>query len=282
MAKGLGRGINAFFPDADDTAEDRIEEVAVKDLRPNPYQPRKIFDDEAIQELAVSIQKQGLIQPITVRPSVKGYEIVVGERRFRAAREAGLKRIPAVIKELNDDEMMELALIENLQREDLNVLEEARAYQKLMEHLQLNQTELAARLGKSRPHIANYLRLLKLPELVQDYVNAGTISSGHARALLGLKNERELSGLLQRIVKEEMSVRRLEELIQRLNDGVSRETKKEKSVPAAIRRRESRLKSYLGTNVHIRTGKKKGRIEIDYADESELERLLEMLVHEEE
>src|SRR5690625_3139907 len=158
MAKGLGKGLQALFPSDADT-EESSEEVALKELRPNPYQPRKSFSEETIQELADSIKQYGVLQPVTVRKTIKGYEIVLGERRFRAAQKAKLGKIPAIIKELNEQEMMEFALIENLQREDLNPIEEAAAYEKLMEHLVITQEQLAKRIGKSRPHIANHVRL---------------------------------------------------------------------------------------------------------------------------
>jgi ParB family transcriptional regulator, chromosome partitioning protein len=282
MGKGLGKGINAFFPNASKEPDKQVEEIKLTDIRPNPYQPRKIFEEEALGELAESISSHGVIQPISLRKSIKGYEIVVGERRFRAAGKAGLKTIPAVVQELTDDEMMELALIENLQRENLNPLEEAKAYQKLMEHLQITQEDLAARLGKSRPHIANHVRLLQLPQIVQEYLAEGKLSMGHARALLGLKNKQELSGLLQKVVQEEMSVRQLEEYIQRANGSVSRETTKKPAVSASWKNRESRLKSYFGTNVQIKPGKRKGKIEIDYTNEEDLERIFHLLYKEEQ
>jgi ParB family transcriptional regulator, chromosome partitioning protein len=282
MGKGLGKGINAFFPNASKEPDKQVEEIKLTDIRPNPYQPRKIFEEEALGELAESISSHGVIQPISLRKSIKGYEIVVGERRFRAAGKAGLKTIPAVVQELTDDEMMELALIENLQRENLNPLEEAKAYQKLMEHLQITQDDLAARLGKSRPHIANHVRLLQLPQIVQEYLAEGKVSMGHARALLGLKNKQELSGLLQKVVQEEMSVRQLEEYIQRANSSVSRETTKKPAVSASWKSRESRLKSYFGTNVQIKPGKRKGKIEIDYTNEEDLERIFHLLYKEEQ
>ncbi|TVP83147.1 MAG: ParB/RepB/Spo0J family partition protein [Alkalicoccus sp.] len=282
MGKGLGKGINAFFPNASKESDKQVEEIKLTDIRPNPYQPRKVFEEESLKELAESISSHGVIQPISLRKSIKGYEIVVGERRFRAAGKAGLKTIPAVVQELTDDEMMELALIENLQRENLNPLEEAKAYQKLMEHLQITQEDLAARLGKSRPHIANHVRLLQLPQIVQEYLAEGKVSMGHARALLGLKNKQELSGLLQKVVQEEMSVRKLEEYIQRANSSVSRETAKKPAVSASWKNRESRLKSYFGTNVQIKPGKRKGKIEIDYTNEEDLERIFHLLYKEEQ
>lgn len=282
MGRGLGKGINAFFPDAAEETEGQIEEIKLSEIRPNPYQPRKQFDEEALQELSVSIKAHGVIQPISLRKSIKGYEIVVGERRHRAAKLAGMKTIPAVVRELTDDQMMELALIENLQRENLNPLEEAKAYQKLMEHLQVTQESLAKRLGKSRPHITNHIRLLQLPQMVQDYLAEGKLTMGHARALLGLKNEQKLSELVQKAVAEQMSVRQLEEWVKRANNDVSRETKKQPNRSPLIKSRESQLKTYFGTNVNIKPGKKKGKIEIDYINEEDLERIFSLLYQENE
>ncbi|CAM3807116.1 ParB/RepB/Spo0J family partition protein [Alkalicoccus chagannorensis] len=282
MGKGLGRGINAFFPDASSSDETQITEIKLKEIRPNPYQPRRHFDEEAMKELADSLNKQGLLQPITVRESIKGYEIVVGERRFRAAQQNGWSVIPAVVKTMDDDQMMELAIIENLQRENLSPLEEAQGYQKLMEHRGLTQQQLADRLGKSRSYLANMLRLLQLPKTAQQYLAEEKISTGHARALLGLKNKQELTPLLQRIVRESMSVRQLEAWIQQANADVSRETKPKTAKPAWVHSRESMLTSYLGTKVQITPGKKRNRIEIDFESEEELERIVSMMYREED
>ncbi|MCE7790985.1 ParB/RepB/Spo0J family partition protein [Salipaludibacillus sp. CUR1] len=281
MARGLGRGIGAFFPDASQEQGDHVQDIKLADLRPNPYQPRKVFEKETIEELKTSIERHGILQPLIVRKSIKGYEIVAGERRYRAAKEAKLKAVPAVVKELSEDDMMEIALIENLQREDLNPLEEAKAYQKLLEHLQVTQEQLAKRLGKSRPYIANYIRLLQLPQLAQQYLSEGKLSMGHARALLGLKDENQLTALIQKVIKEKMSVRQLEEWIQRSNDNVSRETSKNKLTPF-LKERESVLKSYFGTNVQIKKGKNKGKIEIDFFTDKDLERILNLLHQQEE
>ncbi|TMW72012.1 ParB/RepB/Spo0J family partition protein [Alteribacter natronophilus] len=282
MGKGLGKGIQALFPEQVDQGTEKVEEVSVRDIRPNPYQPRKRFSEEAIEELKTSIEQHGVLQPIILRKSIKGYELVVGERRFRASKAAGLREIPAVVRELSEDEMMEIALIENLQREDLNALEEARAYQKLLEHLQVTQDELAGKLGKSRPHIANHLRLLQLPQMAQEFLEEGKLTMGHGRALLGLKNKEHVTGTLQKTVKEKLSVRQLEEYVQKLNREVSRETKEDKTQNSPfIREREASLKKYFGTNVQIRQGKKKGKIEIDFFSEDDLERILTLLDREE-
>ncbi|MBB5174773.1 ParB/RepB/Spo0J family partition protein [Texcoconibacillus texcoconensis] len=285
MARGLGKGISAFFPDAESESvqDEQIKEVSLSELRPNPYQPRKSFSDESINELKESIQQHGVLQPLIVRTSIKGYEIVVGERRYRAAKEAKLETIPVVIRDLTDDQMMEMALIENIQREDLNPLEEAKAYQKLLEHAQVTQEELARKLGKSRPHVANHLRLLQLPELAQSYIAEGKLSMGHGRALLGLKSQDALAPLIQKVIKEQWSVRQLEEWIQQKNDRVSRETKeREPKLSPFLKEKEATLRDYFGTSVSIKPGKKKGKIEIDYFSEDDLERVLSLLQQQEQ
>ncbi|MDY7224572.1 ParB/RepB/Spo0J family partition protein [Halalkalibacterium halodurans] len=284
MGKGLGKGLNAFFPEAVDETTEQVEEVKLLELRPNPYQPRKTFSEEALQELADSIKEHGILQPIVVRKSsVKGYEIVVGERRFRAAERAGLVKVPVVIRELDDQKMMEMALIENLQREDLNPIEEANAYEKLMTHLQMTQEQLAVRLGKSRPHIANHLRLLQLPKVVQEFISEGKLSMGHGRALLGLVNKNEISSVLNKILEEKLSVRQVEALVQQMNERVSRGTKKTKpKLSPFLKERQDFLRSHFGTSVAIKKGKKKGKIEIEFFSDDDLERILEMLSPEQQ
>ncbi|MGG4489325.1 ParB/RepB/Spo0J family partition protein [Metabacillus idriensis] len=278
MAKGLGKGINALFTNMEVSKDETLQDIKIKDLRPNPYQPRKTFLPGAIEELKESILQHGILQPIIVRKSIKGYEIVVGERRFRAAKAAGLQAVPAVIRELTEQQMMELALLENLQREDLSPIEEAAAYQSLLDHLHITQEELARRLGKSRPHIANHLRLLSLPEDIQTLISEGKISMGHGRTLLGLKKKDKLKPLADKIMKEQLNVRQVELFVQQLNENVSRETKKKTgSQDIFIRERESYLREYFGTSVTIKQQKKKGKIEIEFFSKEDLERILELL-----
>lgn len=280
MAKGLGKGLDAFFPSMQPEKEEVVKEVSVKELRPNPYQPRKVFDKEAIEELKSSILEHGILQPIIVRKSIKGYEIVVGERRYRAAKEAKLEKVPVVIRELTEQQMMELAVLENLQREDLSPIEEASAYQLLMEKLSITQEQLAKRLGKSRPHIANHIRLLSLPPKIQELISDGKISMGHGRALLGLRQKEKIALLVEKILKEGLNVRQLEQLIQNINENVSRETKKPKQEKNVfIRTQESYLRERFGTTVNIKQNKNKdkGKIEIEFFSKDDLERILELL-----
>ena len=278
MAKGgLGKGINALFNQVD-LSEETVEEIKISDLRPNPYQPRKQFDDESLDELKESIIQHGILQPIIVRKSLKGYDIVAGERRYRAAKLAGKETVPAIVRDLSESLMREIALLENLQREDLSPLEEALAYDSLLKHLDLTQEQLAKRLGKSRPHIANHLRLLTLPESIQNLIAEGTLSMGHGRSLLGLKNKNKLEPLVKKVVEEQLNVRQLEQLIQQLNNNVPRETKKKEPVQdVVLKERESYLQNYFGTTVNIKRQKKKGKIEIEFFSNEDLERILELL-----
>lgn len=278
MAKGLGKGINALFANLEVGQEESIQDVRLTEIRPNPYQPRKVFKPQAIEELKDSILEHGVLQPIIVRKSIKGYEIVVGERRYRAAREAKLKAIPSVIRELSDKQMMEIAVLENLQREDLSPIEEALAYQRLMEKLEMTQEQVAKRLGKSRPHIANHVRLLSLPEDIQELITGGEISMGHGRALLGIRKKELIKQVVEKVVKEHLNVRQLEELIYRLNENVSRETIiKKPPKDVFLKEQESHLREVFGTMVHISQSKKKGKIEIEFFTKEDLNRILEIL-----
>jgi ParB family transcriptional regulator, chromosome partitioning protein len=278
LVKGLGKGLNAFFPPADTVEEEQVKDISITELRPNPYQPRKVFDQKAIDELKESILEHGILQPIAVRKTIKGYEIVLGERRFRAASEAGLKTVPVIVKDYSEQKMMEVALIENLQREDLNPVEEAQAYQKLMEHLKITQEELAARVGKSRPHIANHIRLLQLPNPVLELLSNGRLSMGHGRALLGLKKKTKMEQIVNRVMEEGLNVRQLEKLISDINKNVSRGTKKKAAQPNIFfKEKESSLRDRFGTSVSIKKSKRKGKIEIEFFSDEDLERILDLL-----
>ncbi|MEW9031385.1 MAG: ParB/RepB/Spo0J family partition protein [Planifilum fimeticola] len=278
-SKRLGKGLGALLPSVDVTEDDVVNEVDISELRANPYQPRKQFDPDSLEELAESIKEHGIIQPLVVRKSIHGYEIVAGERRFRAGKRAGLTKVPVVIRDFTDEQMMEIALIENLQREDLNPMEIANAYKKLMDHFSMTQEELAARVGKSRPHVANFLRLLQLPSAIQEDVSRGTLSMGHARALLGVKEPDVQMKLAEKVKREGASVRQLEEWIQQVNqNGIKKKKpKKAEKVEPQIKRYEEMLQETFNTPVRIRHGKRKGKIEIEYFSQSELERLIELL-----
>ncbi|WP_270183022.1 ParB/RepB/Spo0J family partition protein [Alkalihalobacillus sp. CinArs1] len=273
--RGLGKGINAFFPSQKE--DETVKDIPINELRPNPYQPRKNFAAEAIEELSSSIQTYGVLQPVIVRKSIKGYEIVVGERRYRASKEAGLTTIPAVVRDLTDRKMMEIALIENLQRENLNPIEEAMAYQKLMKETDVTQEELSKRLGKSRPHLANFLRLLQLSPEIQDHIAEGKLTMGHGRALLGLKNKDARLPLAKRVIEEKLNVRQLESLINGMNQNVSRETKKEAAPDPFLKDKENVLRKRFGTSVSIKRTKKKGKIEIEFFSQEDLDRILDVL-----
>lgn len=275
MVRRLGKGLDALFPEVDENL-DSIHELAIKDCRPNPYQPRKTFKADAIEELKESIIEYGIIQPLIVRKSIKGYEIVAGERRFRAAKEAGLVTVPAVIKEMTDHQMMEIALLENLQREDLTPIEEAQAYSNLMTELKVTQEELSKKLGKSRSHIANMVRLLVLPKEIIADINSGDLTMGHGRALLGLNDKENILPLAQKVRREKLNVRQIETLVHQLNtiEPVKRKSKKK---DVFLAERESLLRDRFGTGVNILRGKKKGKIEIEFYSDDDLERIIEVL-----
>ncbi|CAH8720812.1 ParB/RepB/Spo0J family partition protein [Paenibacillus thiaminolyticus] len=278
MSKRLGRGLDALIPSLSVNDDDKVTEVSLQQLRPNPYQPRKNFDEQSIQELAESIKQHGVIQPIIVRSVVKGYEIIAGERRYRASQLLGLSTIPAVIRSFSDQQVMEIALIENLQRENLNAIELALAYQGLMDQFSLTQEELSVKVGKSRSHIANFLRLLQLPEEVKEYVSRGTLSMGHARAIVGVKDTTKVKQLAKSTIDQGWSVRQLEEAIQQLH-----QKNKPADKPKAVRHDpylhevEENLREQFRTTVRIKQNKDKGKIEIAYFSKQDLERLLELL-----
>jgi ParB family chromosome partitioning protein len=278
---GLGRGLGALLGDAvTQTEAEGLSTLPMEKVRPNKEQPRKQFNDEALNELSESIRLHGVIQPINVRRLSSGYyEIISGERRWRAAREAGLEEIPAVVLEADDRKAMELALIENLQREDLNPMEEARGFRSLMQEFGLTQEEVSRQVGKSRPAVANALRLLGLDQELAQYVEAEIISAGHARAILGLENAADRKAVADRVAQRQLSVRQTEELVRQLN---RRQAQPEESPAplsqvdyAAVAAKE--LGDTLGRRVKIVTGKKKGRLELEYYGNEDLNDLLEAL-----
>ncbi|MER1958646.1 MAG: ParB/RepB/Spo0J family partition protein [Solibacillus sp.] len=280
MVRGLGKGIDALFREEAVHQEDQVQQIAVARMIANPFQPRKVFDEAAIEELAQSIHEHGIIQPIVVRKNGKKYEIVAGERRYRAAKLAGLTEVPVIVRDFSEQQMMEVAILENLQREDLTPIEEAEAYNSLIVKLKFTQDDLAKRLGKSRPHIANLIRLLQLPEDIRELVNEGKLSMGHGRALLGLKNKRRIPEVAHKVIKDHLNVRQLEKYIQDVNEAVSRETKSPKT-DIHTQATESQLREYFGTQVQIKKAKNKGKIEIEFYSEDDLQRILEMLNIEE-
>lgn len=281
---GLGRGMDALFDVYTETPEDNesVVEINLDEIRPNPYQPRKNFDQEALNELAESIKQSGVFQPIILRKSsIKGYELIAGERRMRASKIAGKETIPAIVRQLDDERMIEIAVLENLQREDLSPLEEAEAYNVLMDKLELTQAQVADRMGKSRPYIANYLRLLSLPEAVKEMVNKEELSMGQARTLLSLKNKQDILNLAHKVVDDKLTVRQLEELIQSANNKrpipVSNKSTNKRSKSPYLLRIEQHLEDHFGTQTKITQKGDRGKIEIQYMSQSDLTRILEIL-----
>jgi ParB family chromosome partitioning protein len=277
--KALGRGVQAIFqamPGLEAQRDENVIEVAIADIVPNPYQPRKNFDQEKLEELANSIQQYGVIQPIVIRRIAKGFELVAGERRWRAAQKCGLKVIPVVIRDYSDSEMMEIALIENLQRENLNPIEEAVSYRRLMEEFGLTQEEVAKKLGRSRSLIANTIRLLQLPEQIQAFVSRGTLSMGHAKALLALPTAELQHDAANRVIEEDLNVRDIEEIVRKATAKQSKTKKKINTREISLIDAEERLKIFFGTQVKIKPGNIKSRIEIEYYSLEDLERILEI------
>ena len=282
LGKGLGRGLDAIFATENVeivTDNDKIVEIALDEIKKNPYQPRTYFNEEKLNELKESIEKNGLLQPIIVKKAVKGYYIIAGERRYRAFELLGRKEIPAIIKEMKDEEMMVFAVLENLQREDLSALEESESYKNLMDKMSLTQEELAKKLGKSRPYIANSLRLLKLPSEIKNKLEQGIISTAHARTLLSLKTKKAMEDVCTLVIERKMSVRELEEYVAKLLKP--KEVKKTKAKDIFIEEQENILKKRLGTTVTIKQGRnKKGKIEIEFKDNDEFERIISLFKDE--
>lgn len=282
-SKGLGRGIEALFEDFSEEASENetVSELTLTEIRPNPYQPRKSFDEKGLVELASSIEKSGVFQPIIVRKStVKGYEIIAGERRFRASKLAGKQTIPAIVRDVDEQKMMEVAVLENLQREDLNPIEEAEAYNTLMEKLNLTQTQVSDRLGKSRPYIANYLRLLSLPPEVKVMIREAKLAMGQARTLLSLKDKSQIVVLAKKAVDQQMTVRSLEAAVAELNGTTKKKPRsKLKKTSPFLKESEERLGEKFGTKVAIKNNEKsgKGKIEINYLSNEDLNRILDVL-----
>ncbi len=282
--KALGKGLEQLFTNeridfdnfekglVEESRPNEIKEIKLSEIRSNPYQPRKIFDDESLQELADSIKEHGVVQPVIVKKSIKGYELVAGERRTRACRIAGLKTVPAVIKDFNDQEMMEIALIENIQRENLNPIEEAMAYDAIIHSYNLTQEDVAKKFGKSRTYITNLLGLLKLPEETRKYVEEKKLSMSHARALSKLEDKDEINRLAAKIVDEGLNVRAIENIARDINSP-KKLTLPHKNVNSKYSIYEDIMREKIGTKVKI-TNKK---IEIPFSSAKELEKILEIL-----
>jgi ParB family chromosome partitioning protein len=272
----LGRGLSALIPDAPASpAQERSLDVDIDLLRPNKFQPRTQMDDGRIEELARSIRSNGMIQPIVVRKSESGYEIVAGERRWRASQRAGLLKVPVVVRDIPDERLLAAALIENIQREDLNPIEEAQAYRRLSDEFALTQEQIAESVGKDRSSVANYVRLLRLPPEVRDHVGGRALSMGHARALLSLPDAESQLRAGREIVQKGLSVRDTEALVKRAVNPAPEKPEAPKDVHT--RAAEDRLRFALGTRVRIARKGKGGRIEIDFSDENELQRIYEQL-----
>ncbi|KPL07657.1 hypothetical protein AMJ86_03590 [bacterium SM23_57] len=276
-SRSLGKGLRALIPE-DPFQEDvsGATEIEITQIQPNPFQPRKDFPSEALRELMESIKKDGMLQPIVVRPKGKGYQLVIGERRLRAAKMLGLERVPAnILSDLDDNRMLELALIENLQREDLNPIEIAKGLQQLVDKFHLTQEQVAEKVGKQRATVTNLLRLLKLPKEIQNSVKSGQISMGHARAMLAVDDPAVQRALYQRTIARKLSVRQVEQLVQKLS-AEPKPRKKSKPASVFIARTEDRFRTLLGTQVKIKSRSRGGVIEIEYYSNEDLERLIEL------
>lgn len=283
MAKkigGLGRGLEALISDnfVEEGGSEQAVKLKIMDIEPNRDQPRKVFDEKSLSELADSITQHGVLQPLLVRPVINGsYQLVAGERRWRAARLAGLTEVPVIIKEMSDEEAITIAMIENLQREDLNPLEEALGYKNMMETLNITQSEAAEQIGKSRPAVANSLRLLNLPPEVQQMLGDNLITAGHARALLGFENTEDMISTAKLIVRDDISVREIERLVKRSKkEPAERKPQKKEKFYSEV---ELALRNNLGRKIKIReTGKKgAGTLEIEFFDQQDLENIAMML-----
>jgi ParB family chromosome partitioning protein len=279
---GLGKGLEALFPASVEDHAAAFPEISVAKIVANPFQPRRVFDEEALEELAASIKQYGVLQPVVVRQTLSGYELVAGERRWRAAQRAGLQVIPALVKDYTDGEMTEIALIENLQRENLNPIEEAQAYRRLMNEFGLTQEEVSQKIGRSRSLIANMVRLLNLPDVIRDHVSRGTISMGQARPLLSLESSELQLQAVDMIIENDLSARDVEELVKKiasnnkLPEELAKQRQDQEKKEYYVIEVEDQLKLLLGTQVRIKPGKLKSKIEIEYYSPDDLERLLEL------
>jgi ParB family chromosome partitioning protein len=277
---GLGKGLEALIPVAEETAAQGVTEVSLASITPNPHQPRSPIRDQDLVELAASIEEHGVIQPLIVNEAPDGYQLIAGERRWRAARLAGLSTVPVIVKDAAPSEMLELALVENVQRADLNALEEAQAYHQLIDEFGLTQDKVARRVGKSRAAVANTLRLLKAARAVQEALLTGKISAGHARALLALEQPEAQEAALKTVLKQGLNVRQTEELVRRLL-GIHEQPRPRREVSPQTRALEARFRETLGTKVSLNRSGQGGRIVIYFYSEEELDALYGRIVGEE-
>jgi ParB family transcriptional regulator, chromosome partitioning protein len=282
--KALGKGINALIPNFEMGVPETTEEgmiqsrdLLIDEISPNRFQPRKYFEDDKLEELVTSISENGILQPVVVQKAVNGYELIVGERRWRASKKVGLKKIPAVIREVSDAQALELAIIENIHRQDLNPIEEAEAYARLANNFALTQEMIAKKVGKSRTAVANILRLLKLPRSIKEDIISGKLSMGHARALLGLEEARQAQALCKEIFKEDLTVRQTESRVNRLKQPAPTKP----ALPAAknifIKDLEKELERKLGTKVEISPKKTGGKLVVTYYSADDLERIQNLI-----
>ncbi len=281
--RGLGRGLSSLIPPGEPKEMDEggLLMVAVSNISPNPLQPRAEIDEDSVADLADSIREHGLIQPLIVREDNGGYTLIAGERRWRAAILAGLSELPVVVKEASSQEMLELALIENIQRADLNPIEEAHAYQQLIAEFFLTQEEVSKKVGKSRPTVANTLRLLNLPSNIQVAVVEGEISGAHARALLPLPTDEARTALMNNIIKRDLSVRQVEDIVRKINAGERPKSKPAKSLPAEWSSLQSQFRQSLGTRVDIQRSQKGGKLVIHFYSDEDLQALYEAILGDE-
>ena len=278
--RGLGKGLEALIPKAEQKEKGLVVEMDVESLTPNLFQPRKNFDKEKMEELKGSIKKHGIIQPIVVRKMANGYEIVAGERRLKAAKEIGLKKIPAIIKSINNEKSLEIALVENIQREDLNPVEQANAFKRLIDEFKLTQQELAEVTGKSRSLVTNTIRLLKLNPEIQKNISEGKISFGHAKLLLSIEDEEVQKVVCERIIINDLSVRDTEHLIKNIEKAQKKQFKVKNISIERFPEVEGRLRDILGTKISILYDGKKGKISIEFYSKEDLRRIVDLLLEE--
>jgi len=280
IKRGLGKGLEALIPKAEHKEKGFVIEMDIESLTPNLFQPRKNFDKDKMEELKGSIKKHGIIQPIVVRKIANGYEIVVGERRLKAAKEIGLKKIPAIIKSINNEKSLEIALVENIQREDLNPVEQANAFKRLIDEFKLTQQELAEATGKSRALVANTIRLLKLNPEIQKNISEGKISFGHAKLLLSIEDEEVQSAVCERIIANDLSVRDTERLIKNIGKVQKKQFQVKNITIEHFPEVEGKLRDILGTKVSILYDGKKGKINIEFYNKEDLRRIAGLLLKE--